>query len=359
MLNKLNHLGLFAGILGFELAAHWAGWKTVAVSEIDPYCCELIKLRMPGVPNLGDIKNYKEWEIEQPIDIITGGFPCQPVSQAGKRRGTEDDRWLWEEMLGVIKKFKPTYVIGENVAGLINMGLDEVCTSLEMEGYEVQPIIIPACAKNAPHRRDRVWIVGYSNNPRSRTSGSRVDGSRPACSEEREFAQFGTGGSGELNSNTSQINDRRHNRIQEEGQVQQSGNCDESDNAANSRGSESGRVSSIKWKASSEIGEGDKNVTNSSNEGLQGEFKQNGIEGEKIRNKQPSRLYRTWERNWVEVATRLCRMDDGLSTFLDRLNDERKRLGTRTNRLKGLGNAIVPQIAYEIMKAINRSRNDS
>ncbi len=185
-------------------------------------------------------------------DLLTGGFPCQPFSHAGKRRGKEDDRYLWPEMLRVIKEFKPRWVVGENVAGIVNMALDQVCLDLEAQGYEVQPLIIPACAVNAPHRRDRVWIIGHTKNNRQQYS----------------------------------IN----------------------------------------------------------------------AEGEK-RQKLPTsgRNYTTntrWERSWREVAITTCdvRMDDGLPVKLDGF--KLTKAGHRVERLKALGNAIVPQVAIEIFKAI-------
>ncbi|MBE9572955.1 MAG: DNA (cytosine-5-)-methyltransferase [Proteobacteria bacterium] len=150
---------LFSGIGGFDLGLERAGMQIVWQSEIEPYCCEVLKKHWPGVPNLGDI-----FKIKNPpaVDLICGGFPCQPFSVAGKRKGKADDRYIWPEMLRVITEVKPRWVFAENVPGIIHMELDQVLSDLEGEGYETGTLIIPACALNAPHRRDRIWILAYN-----------------------------------------------------------------------------------------------------------------------------------------------------------------------------------------------------
>ena len=158
----MRHLDLFSGIGGFALAAQWASINTVAFCEIEPYAQKILKKNFPDVPIYSDINKLKRSDVNGSIDIITGGFPCQPFSVAGRKKGTEDDRDLWPQMFRVIQEFKPTWVIGENVANFVNMAFQRTKTDLESEGYEVQPLIIPACAVNAPHRRDRVWIVAHS-----------------------------------------------------------------------------------------------------------------------------------------------------------------------------------------------------
>jgi len=156
---------LFSGIGGFALAAGWAGFETIGFSEIDGYASQVLKRHWPNVKNYGDIKNIKGPEIGA-VELITGGFPCQPFSVAGKRRGKEDDRYLWPEMLRVISECKPRWVLGENVAGIVAMELENCLLDLEGIGYGCQPIIIPAGAVDAPHRRDRVWILAHSNGIR-------------------------------------------------------------------------------------------------------------------------------------------------------------------------------------------------
>lgn len=153
-------LDLFSGIGGFSLAASWAGITPIQFVEYDQYCQKVLDKNFKGVPIHGDIKTYHG----QPgsADIISGGFPCQPFSIAGKRKGKEDDRYLWPEMLRIIKEVRPAWVLGENVTGIVNMELDKVLSDLESEGYETQAFIIPACSVDAPHRRDRIWIVANS-----------------------------------------------------------------------------------------------------------------------------------------------------------------------------------------------------
>jgi DNA (cytosine-5)-methyltransferase 1 len=184
---SITVLDLFSGIGGFSLGLTRAGFETVAFCEIDPYCRKILKKHWPGVPVFEDIKrlhwnsnNGQLYEDEREgtqrgftqvrsIDVICGGFPCQPYSAAGKRRGKDDERHLWPEMFRLIQECNPKWIIGENVPGIINMGLDAVLSDLESSGYETETFIIPACAVNAPHRRDRVWIV--ANTGRERANG--------------------------------------------------------------------------------------------------------------------------------------------------------------------------------------------
>ena len=166
---KLTHLYLFSGIGGLDLAAEMAGFRTVGQCEWADYPTKVLEKHWPGVPRWRDIRtltgeSFHEKTGLRTVDIISGGFPCQPFSVAGKRRGKEDDRYLWPEMLRVISELRPTWVVGENVAGIVNMALDQVYADLENEGYSVQSLIIPACAVDAPHRRDRVCIVGWKRS---------------------------------------------------------------------------------------------------------------------------------------------------------------------------------------------------
>ena len=160
------HASLFSGIGGFDLASQWMNWQNVFNCEINEFCRKILKYYWPKAIQYGDIKttDFEIWKGK--IDILTGGFPCQPYSTAGKRKGKEDDRHLWPEMLRAISEIQPVYIVGENVPGIINWSnglvFDEVQTEMENEGYEIWPFILPASAVNAPHRRDRVWFIAYS-----------------------------------------------------------------------------------------------------------------------------------------------------------------------------------------------------
>jgi DNA (cytosine-5)-methyltransferase 1 len=161
---------LFNGISGFGLAAHWMGWENKMHCEIDPFCNRVMNYHFPNSYQHEDIRtaDFRIWRGR--IDLLTGGFPCQPYSTAGKRKGTADDRHLWPEMLRAIREIQPRYVVGENVRGLTNWNgglvFDEVQADLEAEGYEVIPFLLPACGVNAPHRRDRIWFVAYAKSER-------------------------------------------------------------------------------------------------------------------------------------------------------------------------------------------------
>lgn len=164
----MTHLGLFAGIGGFELAAKWMGWETKAWCEWNEFGQKVLRYHFPEAEGHGDITKTDFTKYANSIDILTGGFPCQPYSTAGKRLGKEDDRHLWPEMLRAIREVSPRWVVGENVRGLTNWNgglvFDEVQADLEAEGYEVLPFLLPACAVNAPHRRDRIFFVAHSES---------------------------------------------------------------------------------------------------------------------------------------------------------------------------------------------------
>ena len=163
MTHELTHLDLFSGIGGFAPAAKWNGFRTLAFCDCEPYAQAVLRKHWPDVHVHGDIRQVRG-DLYAGVTLLTGGFPCQPFSVAGKQRGKDDNRYLWPEMRRVIRESRPAWIIGENVAGIVNLALDTVCADLEAEGYEVEPIIIPACAVDAPHRRDRVWILANSVN---------------------------------------------------------------------------------------------------------------------------------------------------------------------------------------------------
>lgn len=275
----MKHLDLFSGIGGFALAANWAGWETIGFCDNEPFARRVIRKHWADTPIYEDIRDIKE---KIGCDIITGGFPCQPFSVAGKQKGQEDDRYLWPEMLRVIAQEKPAWVVGENVANLVGMGLDTVRFDLEAQGYAVQPFIIPACAVGAPHRRDRVWIVAHS---------SRLLPGREIERAQRER----TGERGESKS----LADFHHQRPQGYG-----GLCECSDQRA---------------------------VGPSSRPFKEARLPQSRLGGA------PDGVPGWLDGSWESGTPRIC-----------------GKIPNRVARLKGLGNAIVPQVAYKIFKAINQ-----
>lgn len=164
---EIKVLDLFSGIGGFSLGLERAGMETIAFCENNLYCRKVLKKHWPDIPIFEDIRKLTKKDLNgQTINLICGGFPCQSFSVAGKRKGKEDDRYLWPEMLRVIGEIRPSWILCENVPGIINMALDDCLFDLEALGYATATFIIPAAGVGAPHRRDRVWIVAYREKPR-------------------------------------------------------------------------------------------------------------------------------------------------------------------------------------------------
>ncbi len=160
------HVDLFSGVAGFALASSWMGWQTTGFCEIDPYCRRVLARHWPEVPIHDDIRTLtadivRGWTGGRPVDVVTGGFPCQPWSVAGKQLGADDPRHLWPEMARVIAEVRPRWVVAENTPGIVKLGLDDVLSDLESLGYACGTVVVPACAVSALHRRDRLWIVAH------------------------------------------------------------------------------------------------------------------------------------------------------------------------------------------------------
>lgn len=299
----MTHLDLFSGIGGFAYAADQV-WDDVThiFCDNDPFCQKVLAKHWPESEIYGDIRQLTadsngEWQSQSKrvkpksgewlgdgIDLVTGGFPCQPFSAAGLRRGTADDRHLWPEMLRVIRLAKPKWVIAENVRGILTwnegMVFEEVCTDLEAAGYEVQPFIIPAVAVNAPHRRDRVWFVAKLID----TAGNglpRSGNSTPAKQSRRPKAKPDTADKHAANAN--------QHGFQKSRSEQQAGGDRQFDEA-------------------------------------------------------------TWDADWSALAAELCSVDDGLPVELDGFKLTKSQ--HRKEQIKAYGNAIVPQVAIEIMKGM-------
>lgn len=244
---------------GFDLAAQWMGWDNAFQVEIDEFCQKVLAKNFPNTKRYGDIKQFDGTEWAGKIDILTGGFPCQPFSRSGSRNGKNDNRYLWPEMLRVINEIKPIWIVGENVTGVISMALKDVQTSLEDKGYAVENFIIPACAAGAPHQRDRLWICAHA------TASQPQRGTRTGYN-----GTWGTEiGSDSLLQNVPHTTSKRNRSS--EGQIQTGGN----------------------------------------------QFINGG---------------------WWEAEPELGRVANGIPN--------------RVDRIKSLGNAIVPQVAFEIFKAI-------
>jgi DNA (cytosine-5)-methyltransferase 1 len=166
----MTHVSLFSGIGGFDLAAEWAGFETVLQVEMDDYATRVLEKYWPDVKRIKDIRDVNRDSVTESVTVVSGGFPCQPFSQAGRRRGTKDDRYLWPEMLRVIRELSPAWVVGENVSGLLSlndgMEFETIATDLEDAGYEVLPLHYPAAGVGAPHRRDRVFVVANNSSKR-------------------------------------------------------------------------------------------------------------------------------------------------------------------------------------------------
>jgi len=212
-------LDLFSGIGGFSLGLERAGMETVAFCEYDKFCQQVLKKHWPHIPIHDDVRTLDAKQYRGAVDVVCGGFPCQPFSVAGKQQGKSDERHLWPEMLRIIRECQPTWVIGENVSGFVNMALDDCWADLEAEGYEVQPFIIPACGVEAHHRRDRCWIVAYSErNGRSAEQITRSITEAALQQQERQDNTFNTQGAGELSATSGNVaysNSKRE--LQQEG----------------------------------------------------------------------------------------------------------------------------------------------
>jgi DNA (cytosine-5)-methyltransferase 1 len=171
---------LFSGIGGLDLGLERAGMRVIWQSEIDPFCCKILKKHWPGVVNYGDIRNIEWQHVEQP-DVICGGYPCQPFSNAGKRQGEQDPRHLWPVMFDAICNLRPRYAIMENVRGHLSMGFGTVLRDLAKIGFNAEWQVLPAAAVGAPQKRERLFIVAYPNNTRGERSYDNAKHTRPVC----------------------------------------------------------------------------------------------------------------------------------------------------------------------------------
>ena len=292
-----THLDLFSGIGGFALAARWASVQTIGFAEIDDYASKVLAKNFPGVTNYGDVRTIPDgvsaW-------LVTGGFPCQPFSVAGKQRGADDDRHLWPEMARVVERVRPAWILAENVPGIIRMELDTVLSDMERLGYTAWPLVIPAVAVDAAHRRDRVWIVAHADEG---NSGWRTNKSQWKTQKRTAVDRFGEN---VANADTSRWDGRT-------GQQRQG------------------------WRV--ESAHSSIYVPHADSAGL---AQRQGVTGDDGSQQPPVVGTCRWqpEPDVGRVAS---------------------RVPARVDRLRGLGNAIVPQVAYHLIRMMIETeggRND-
>ena len=327
------HGSLFSGIGGFDLASEWMEWQNAFHCEWNPFCQRILKYYWPNAKTYTDIRetDFTLWRGR--IDILTGGFPCQPYSTAGKRKGKADERHLWPEMLRAIREIRPRWIVGENVRGLVSWSgglvFEEVQAGLEAEGYEVQPFILPAASIGAPHKRERVWFVAYAPGFQwspAREKGQQRTGWRPPfCYPSRDDGKGITPHANHPGSGAPGNGANAHGPAQgkERKREPQCGPC--------RPGSE--------WTASHAPGQWLQFGVEAGN---------GGAPGAPPKRKELERNAAT--RNWEEFSTQppVLPGDDGLPSPMAgySLSAWRKEF------IAGPGNAVVPQVVYRIFKAI-------
>ena len=340
----MTHGSLFSGIGGFDLAAQWMGWKNVFHVERDPFCRQVLTHHFPQSQSFDDVKTFDATPFRGRVSIISGGFPCQPFSAAGKRAGTSDDRYLWPEMFRIIREARPTYVVAENVRGLLSWNdglvLDTVCADLEGEGYEVCPVVLPAAGVNAPHRRDRIWIVATNANAlrlQQRTDAGKVGrGQSEVCQKGHQFA--------EPIEATRAAWDASNANGQE---CERGGSTSERKREAAEQGRN--RIQ----RTTSRLGK-KSDVANANGQQLEPRNKQGATTGttfEKVR-AEPFDGPRGWEE--FPTFPPICGGDDGLPSRLDGITIPK----WRRESIKAYGNAIVPQVALQIFRALEEVQSN-
>jgi len=394
----MNHASLFSGIGGAEVAASMMGWQNLFHCEIQEFPRKVLDYWFPNSESYEDITktDFTKWHGK--VDVLTGGFPCQPFSLAGRRKGADDNRYLWPQMLRAIRQIHPTWVVGENVNGIKTMvescqvtqmgrsdylfeenhlyreesrfTLDKICADLEAEGYSVQPIVIPACAIGAPHRRDRVWIIAHRSDQRAETV--QQEGQDGICSARPSTHTQCDGHSPQGHGNQrarAKKSKKRKNRPQSRSRRHGSGKTStytlqhrrhEVHQDHQSQFPDGARSNSLsgQWSSSHSYGNGGKTLQPSE-----------GTERKKCkRDVQPNKWSTSPE--WADRLSRLqqsgrwrnfptqspvCRGNDGIPFDVDSLTISFPKW--RQESIKAYGNAWVPQVAYEIFRAIEAEEN--
>ena len=320
----MTHGSLFSGIGGFDLAAEWMGWENVFHCEWNDFGKKVLHHYWPKAISYHDITKTDFTIHRGTIDILTGGFPCQPYSMAGKRKGKEDERHLWPEMLRAIKEIQPRWVVGENVYGLVNWSnglvFHEVQADLEAAGYEVFPYVLPAVSVNAPHRRDRIWFVAHPN--RNGLNGSN-------CQHEEQPSEGGEYAQRNFEQMGGNVADTECEGLSWGDKTRQENNINWQDTKL--------------WRSSSRYNQKiDNNVADTNGIGLRGQSNRTG-ESRFIGQNEPGNYWQNFP-----TQSPICTGDDGLSSRLDNITFSK----WRNESIKAAGNAIVPQVALQIFKTI-------
>lgn len=424
--NKFTHGSLFSGIGGSEIAAEIMGWKNMFHCEINPFGRKILDYWFPNSKSYEDITKTDFTEWREKINVLTGGFPCQPFSIAGQRKGAEDNRYLWPEMLRAIREIQPDWVVGENVAGILSMvqpgsetalGREEslfgevdrerilhrqeyvvetVCNDLEREGYSVQPVVIPACAVGAPHRRDRVFFIAHradagvegmqrkwEDNILSGRAAPDTNSHRWRDGKNQQVTIAERKGTADIGT-FREDGTSSYSQCSGSGQVQQEIQSEQSNgHSFDSNGGEWDATNSnseklqewLKTRRRSDEAENRARMDNgierfgilryapySSSEGLSTLRFPTSIEKKKWENEdgcsvQPAGNVRraSFAERWKNFPTQspVCSRDDGISTRLDGIAFSK----WRQESIKAYGNAIVPQVMYEIFQAIQETYN--
>ena len=397
----MTHASLFSGIGGAEIAATWMGWTNLFHCEINPFGRKVLEYWYPNSESYEDITktDFSEWRGR--IDVLTAGFPCQPFSVAGQRKGADDDRYLWPQVVRAVREIRPAWVVGENVAGILTMVqpgeevevgsgstlfdenhlyrteqqyvLETVCQDLEREGYSVQPFVIPACAVGAPHRRDRVWIVAHADGT----------GLQEARSEQQAAGAAGGGQEVAAVSSSQRCDNRGDNRKMRQVCGNRERNVEEGKQERDEREhwacKDGETIADDKCCGRREIHEKvqprqpDGEITYSDgNERFSPDTDSDGFQRECLPRKAKSERredengrfeeysYSDWNalpaERWRDFPTQppVCSRDDGISFGLDGIAFSK----WRAESIKAYGNAIVPQVAYEIFRAIEETYNN-
>jgi DNA (cytosine-5)-methyltransferase 1 len=334
----MRHASLFSGIGGFDLAAEWMGWENVFHCDINPFGKKVLEYYYPNSISYGDITKTDFSIHRGEIDILTGGFPCQPYSHAGKRKGKEDERHLWPQMLRAIREIKPRWIIGENVYGLVNwdggLVFHEVQSDLEAEGYEVFPYVLPACSINAPHRRDRVFFIAYSDYASTEYSiqaRRNVPTSEDDTRTSSDSNRFGCGG----RHKQSESDNSKERKIHKNEQQYRNGVWSKTE-GCNTSTTDSFCIRLEHGRDTAEVSQEERYAKRKRCQSSLS-FETNG-NGHKS--------------NWQDFPTvsPICDGDDGISDRLDSITFSK----WRKQSIMAGGNAVVPQLIYVLFKTISK-----